>query len=108
LFPYHRAAFSPASNMPTTPPIHPSAVVGKAILFAKAPLTFPADGLWQASLGRPWAINDNAEYADIPMADSRIEQGQPIMTMLARANDVTGCLEVLRIKARELERSLFG
>jgi uncharacterized protein len=106
-FPYHRAVFSPSSAASEAPFMSPSAVCGKAILFAKAPLTFPADGPWLPSGGQPWAINDNAEFADIPVPFTRIEKGQPVLTLLARSTGAAECLDVLRIKAIGLERWLF-
>jgi predicted ATP-grasp superfamily ATP-dependent carboligase len=107
-FAYHHAVFSPSAAASEASSMDPSAVCGKAILFAKAPLTFPADGPWLASLGQPWTTTASAEYADIPAPHTRIDQRQPIVTLFARAKGTAECIQMLRVKAQGVARSLFG
>lgn len=106
-FPYHREAFAPSGDAREEPPARVQCVHGKAILFAKAPLSFPAAGPWLASLGQPWSSTATAEYADIPLPHTRIALGQPILTMFAQGTTEAECVELLRRKASELERCLF-
>jgi predicted ATP-grasp superfamily ATP-dependent carboligase len=81
---------------------------GKAILFAKEPLRFPATGPWQDSLRHSWTDMDGPDYADIPHAGSVVQKGQPILTLFAQADSPAECLAQLRVKARALDRRLFG
>jgi predicted ATP-grasp superfamily ATP-dependent carboligase len=109
-FPYHRDLFSPCG---VSRPIQPQSftdrhVWGKAILFARAPFIFPADGPWVESLACPWQTPDGQEYADIPHVGSSITKGQPILTLFAHANSDAACLSLLRGKAEALDRRLFG
>ncbi len=106
-FSFHRAAFMPSGCPADAPAFGQDAVCGKAILFAKAPLLFPDDGPWLASLCQPWASDDKAAFADIPMPKYRIEKGQPILTLLARASNPAQCLELLRTQARNRALSLW-
>jgi predicted ATP-grasp superfamily ATP-dependent carboligase len=82
--------------------------VGKAILFARAPLTFPADGPWRAALQEEDPIRNMPTFADIPPAGQAIAQGAPILTLFARARSLADCREALRQRAAELDRCLFG
>jgi predicted ATP-grasp superfamily ATP-dependent carboligase len=81
-------------------------IVGKAILFARDPLTFPADGPWLAALDQP--VTPLRDFADIPPAGSFIDRGRPILTLFARAASVEECLGELRRRAEILDRRLFG
>lgn len=79
-------------------------VVGKAILFARQPLTFPSEGPWQAPDGRL----QGDDFADIPHAGQRIGEGQPILSFFSRAPTVEACREKLQQTAEMLDRLLFG
>ncbi len=108
LFDHHRAAFVEGYQGDITAPLPRSEIVhGKAILFARRPLIFPATGPWLNSLGNSWPT-DYPEYADIPHPLASIGQGHPIMTMFAQAASERACLDLLREKAQALDRHLFG
>jgi predicted ATP-grasp superfamily ATP-dependent carboligase len=81
---------------------------GKAILFARAPLVFPAEGLATAPVQQfPLALIPR-RFADVPHAGQRIEQGRPILTFFAEGASVDECLVRLRQIAADLDRWLFG
>jgi len=113
LFAYHRDVFSTPLIEPTfestlKPQNKTDSYHAKAILFAKAPLIFPPEGPWLDSLTCSWGGQDYPEYADIPHPNSRIEKGQPILTLFAQASTEENCLEILREKAQTLDRRLFA
>jgi predicted ATP-grasp superfamily ATP-dependent carboligase len=83
-------------------------VVGKAILFARAALTFPADGPWQDALRHPPGPWDMPRFADIPHPGDRIEAGRPVLTFFAAADSHGGCRAALQETARDLDRRLYG
>jgi predicted ATP-grasp superfamily ATP-dependent carboligase len=82
-------------------------LIGKAILFAKDNLTFPADGPWSNVLRHPPDVRDMPSYADIPVAGTPIEKGHPILTFFAGATSEDACLEELQRIAAELDRWLY-
>lgn len=82
--------------------------IGKAILFARAPLTFPADGPWQAALRQDDPVHDMPAFADIPPAGQAIAQGAPILTLFARAKSLADCRNALEQGAAGLDHYLFG
>jgi predicted ATP-grasp superfamily ATP-dependent carboligase len=89
------------------PPLASAALVGKAIYFAPAALTFPGVGPWNEthvsrSAGAPPA------FADIPEPAQPVAAGRPVLTFFVRAQTVAGCLEALRQTARDLDRCLIG
>ena len=89
----HRDVF--AGGRPRTPSaLRRNEVCGKAILYARAPLTFPAI--------------DFADCADIPHAGETIEQGRPVLTLFAAAETVDDCCMKLREKVQVLDRALWG
>jgi predicted ATP-grasp superfamily ATP-dependent carboligase len=90
-----------------TPPLREPPCVGKAILFARAALTFPADGPWLSLLHSPPSADEMPAYADIPHAGERIKAGRPVLTLFARAGSAAGCEEALRAQAADLDRWLF-
>jgi hypothetical protein len=106
---WHRKVFDPTAPVPPAalstvlPP-----VVGKAILFAKAPLTLPHEGPWLPTLQAPVPHQDLPAFADIPRAGQHIEAGRPILTLFARADSPTACLDSLRQTAQALDRWLFS
>ena len=83
-------------------------IVGKAILFARKPLTFPADGPWLDTLRQPGPIHQMPAFADIPAAGQPIAAGWPILTLFAHGESAPDCRRRLRECAVELERWLYG
>jgi predicted ATP-grasp superfamily ATP-dependent carboligase len=89
-----RGAFTPRSP-----------VVGKAVLFARTEIRFPAEGPWtNASAG----ARQMPKFADIPHAGDVIGAGKPILTLFQRGQTMEDCLEQLRRKAADLDRGLTG
>jgi predicted ATP-grasp superfamily ATP-dependent carboligase len=82
-------------------------IIGKAILYARADLVFPAKGPWCATLANPGPIEWLPAFADIPAAGERIPAGRPILTFFARAATEADCLRALQETARALDRDLF-
>jgi predicted ATP-grasp superfamily ATP-dependent carboligase len=86
--------------------------IGKAILFARAPVVFPQDGPWIPTLEQIRAhrfaegLDHPPSFGDIPRAGQRIDAGRPILTFFVRADSVAGCLESLREIAGDLDRRL--
>jgi predicted ATP-grasp superfamily ATP-dependent carboligase len=81
--------------------------IGKAILFARAPLIFPKEGPWSQALTQPmdfWAI---PVFADIPARDQVIAAHHPILTFFTRADSTEKCLQQLQRIAADLDRLLF-
>jgi predicted ATP-grasp superfamily ATP-dependent carboligase len=105
----HRSVFDPGAPAPLPSlPLSGVGRVGKAILFAREPLTFPADGPWQASLRQSDPVHDLPAFADIPPAGQVIAQGAPILTLFARADSLAACLDALQQTAADLDHHLFG
>lgn len=102
----HRAAFERFSGVISGQ--SPAGVVGKAILFARAPVVFPADGPWSATLRTPGPIEQMPGFADIPYAGEPIEARRPILTFFARAESESACLDQLKVIAADLDRWLHG
>lgn len=103
----HRQVFEPAAPAPPRA-VATGAMIGKAILFARAPLTFPAAGPWLPSIRRPGLVHKLPAFADIPPAGREIGRGRPILTLFARASSAAGCLDRLKETAADLDRWLFG
>jgi predicted ATP-grasp superfamily ATP-dependent carboligase len=82
-------------------------LVGKAIYYAPARLTFPASGPWDDSLAHAADVWTRPDFADIPHPGDVIEAGQPILTILTDAATEDACLAKLKARAAELDR-LFG
>jgi predicted ATP-grasp superfamily ATP-dependent carboligase len=81
--------------------------IGKAFLFAKAPLTFPPDGPWLSTLRSPGSVHDLPAFADIPPAGQPIGVGRPILTLFTDGNSSQECLSLLQRTAADLDRWLF-
>jgi predicted ATP-grasp superfamily ATP-dependent carboligase len=105
--PLHRRVFDPKAVVPKAAPVS-KGFVGKAILFAQAPLIFPSDGPWLPTLQIRSPIEELPAFADIPSAGERIEAGRPILTFFASADSPAGCLDSLRQTARTLDHWLFS
>ena len=105
---WHRAAFVPAASRPAPPAETPTACIGKAVLFARDALTFPADGPWNAVLRSPPPLAAPPAFADIPHPGTHIKAGRPILTFFARGETADDCVAALRRTAAELDCLLFG
>lgn len=104
----HRQVFDPAAPAsPEAIPVEPG-FVGKAVLFARAALTFPDDGPWRAAVRSPGPLWEVPAFADVPDAGERIEAGRPVLSFFARAASAAACLEQLRQRAADLDSRLFG
>jgi predicted ATP-grasp superfamily ATP-dependent carboligase len=104
---WHRRVFDATAPEPVPVALQGSPVVGKAILFARADLTFPLDGPWLRTLQRMGPIEEMPEFADIPEAGQEIRPGQPVLTLFVRAGSLDACREALRERAADLDRWLF-
>ncbi len=82
-------------------------MIGKAILFARNDLHFPAEGPWMAELRSPKPLQELPGFADIPAAGERIEAGKPVLTFFAAADSPAACEDALRQIAADLDRWLF-
>src|SRR5262249_32939879 len=103
----HRQVFD-AQPPPPPPAAALPSCVGKAILFARAPVRFPEDGPWTPVLRRPGPVEEMPAFADLPHPGERIEAGRPVLTCFAQADSPAGCLEALRQVAADLDRRLIG
>jgi predicted ATP-grasp superfamily ATP-dependent carboligase len=101
----HEQVFA-KGRLPAEPIPDASSVVGKAILFARGAVDFPASGPWAASLDTP--TDKLPAYADIPPDRTPIASGQPVLTIFTRANSVDACENALRDIAAGVDRELFG
>jgi predicted ATP-grasp superfamily ATP-dependent carboligase len=105
----HRRVFDPSAPEPYPSPLATAGGwLAKAILFARAALTFPAEGPWQTALDPsvlPWKV---PAFADVPAAGEQIGAGRPILTFFARAATEADCLLRLRELAADLDTRLFG
>jgi predicted ATP-grasp superfamily ATP-dependent carboligase len=81
--------------------------IGKAILFARQSLRFPAEGHWQATLSGPEPIEIMPTFADVPRPGTLIAMGWPILTFFAQGHSCPDCIDRLRRLASDLDRSLF-
>jgi predicted ATP-grasp superfamily ATP-dependent carboligase len=103
----HRRVFEPQAALP--PPRRvASAVVGKAILFARRPFRFPAQGPWRSAVGTVRArLGGMPAFADIPHEGEPLAEGKPVLSFFAGASTVARCLGALRQTAADLDRRLF-
>lgn len=105
---YHAHVFTHRYLSPLPPPAMPmNRIIGKAILFARGDLHFPADGPWMTELRSPKPVEELPAFADIPAAGERIEAGKPVLTLFAAADSVAACEDALRQIAADLDRWLF-
>lgn len=95
----HRAVFTGQAMAPVTL-TSPAVVWGKAVLYAKREIAFPASGPWTLASG------EKPRCADIPEAGAVIQPGHPILTVFASASNVAECEEKLRQTAQDLDRVL--
>ena len=104
----HRRAFDPAAPDPPAAGAGAGPLLGKAILFARQPLTFPDDGPWVPTLRTPPPVSEPPAFADIPPAGQTIQAGRPVLTFFAPGESEAGCLARLREIAADLDCRLFG
>lgn len=81
-----------------------SGVIAKGIYYAPHLFTFPASGPWDESLANCTDVSTCHDFADIPHPGSRIEAGQPVITIFAKGNTEANCLQSLQRRAAELDR----
>lgn len=79
----------------------------KAIYYAPRALVFPEHGPWDESLAHADNVWQRGDFADIPMPGTRIEPGQPVLTIFAAEPTSERCLIKLKCVAAELDR-VFG
>lgn len=105
---FHAHVFTHRRLPPLSPPAVPgNRTIGKAILFARDDLHFPADGPWIPELRSQNPVQQLPGFADIPAAGERIEAGKPILTFFAAADSPSACEDALRRIAADLDRWLF-
>jgi predicted ATP-grasp superfamily ATP-dependent carboligase len=85
-----------------------SGCAGKAVLFARADLTFPADGPWLDAVRSPGPVDELPAFADVPDPGTLIPAGRPVLTFFARAASADECVSALRTTAADLDRRLLG
>jgi uncharacterized protein len=93
---------------PFPPPAPSLWRIGKAVLFARRDLVFPADGPWMAELRSPTPVTDLPLFADVPAVGTPIGAGKPILTFFSRGDSVAACEESLRETAADLDPWLYG
>ncbi len=103
----HRQVFQPEAPVVPARPV-PASVVGKAILFAREAVTFPADGPWMPTLRCPGHIWDLPAFADIPLAGDKVPPGRPVLTFFARADTAAEVYQRLRGIALDLDAWLYA
>jgi predicted ATP-grasp superfamily ATP-dependent carboligase len=105
---WHAHVFTHGRLPPPAPPtLAIEGTIGKAILFARADVLFPADGPWMSEARSPKPIDELPAFADIPAAGERIEAGRPILTFFVRAGSFSDAEDSLRRIAADLDRRLF-
>jgi predicted ATP-grasp superfamily ATP-dependent carboligase len=104
---WHRQACAGGALL-TEAPCPGGGQVGKAVLFARAGLTFPGDGPWRGVLRALPPPEVLPPFADLPHVGEWIEAGRPVLTLFARGAGDRECLSTLRQTAAELDRWLHG
>jgi predicted ATP-grasp superfamily ATP-dependent carboligase len=105
---WHAHVFTHRQLPPLSPPVVPAnRTIGKAILFARDDLHFPADGPWRAELHSQKPVHEMPAFADIPAAGETIQKGKPILTFFAAGDSPSACEDALRQIASDLDRWLF-
>jgi predicted ATP-grasp superfamily ATP-dependent carboligase len=104
---WHGLVFE-ANTLPREPVPDAADVVGKAIVFARETIDFPADGPWSEALSSPRGVDELPAFADIPVAGATVAAGHPVLTVFARAATADACETALREIAREVNRRLLG
>jgi predicted ATP-grasp superfamily ATP-dependent carboligase len=105
---HHAAVFTGRADEPPGLPRRDSTpIVGKAILFARQPVTFPEAGPWSEMLHSPIDPISMPPFADLPSAGEHIETGRPILTFFTQGDTGDKCQARLQQMAVELERALY-
>jgi predicted ATP-grasp superfamily ATP-dependent carboligase len=108
-FPERHTSPTPAPALCRNPKTDSPGALGKAVLFARAPLVFPDDGHWKSyreECRETRSLWNIPAFADIPPPGRRIEAGGPILTFFAEEESIPECLNRLREMARDLDRRL--
>ncbi len=80
-------------------------VCGKAIVYARADITVPAEFVDFAT--KQIERTDWPDLADVPGAGTRIAAGLPVATVLVEASDTMTAEALLAERAQEIERRLY-
>jgi predicted ATP-grasp superfamily ATP-dependent carboligase len=91
----------------TTPPDRPQRIVGKAIYYALETVRAPRVVPWTIEFQQPndpWRV---PSFADIPLEDTLISQGEPVLTMMAEAATEADVLRILKERATSFD-DFFG
>lgn len=78
-------------------------VIGKAVYYALADMSFPQHGPWENDLMGPFDPWRLPRYADIPEGGACFKQGDPVITVFSQAATAEACLFHLRELAGELD-----
>jgi predicted ATP-grasp superfamily ATP-dependent carboligase len=105
---FHRQVFDPDARPAWPRESTDVPKVGKAILFAKADVIFPADGPWSAVLGSTGPVEEMPAFADIPEKGQPIRAGQPLLTFFTRGDSPTVVWDALRQIAADLDQWLYS
>lgn len=98
----HQQIFDSAAPVPPLFPGRRTEYIGKAILFAQRPITFPEEGPWMDTLRSPGPIRHVEPYADIPAPGKPIPARRPILTFFICGKSLADCLKNLQERAQEL------
>ncbi len=102
----HRAACereAPPAPLPSSP--RRRGVVGKLILYARHPGRFPGSYRWRPPDLSGFRV---PTVADVPEPGTPFHEGEPVLTLLARAPSVARCRERLLRKQAVWERKLWN
>jgi hypothetical protein len=103
----HARIFTPLIKcIPDSIPCPSRRIVGKAILFARESVDFPANGPWLDSLKVNPGSFQVPLFADIPHPGERIAAGRPVLTLFSEDASVEDCVRSLKQKVAELEKTL--
>jgi predicted ATP-grasp superfamily ATP-dependent carboligase len=106
---WHKQAFAKSATAKITWPLSwDNQICGKAVLFAKEDLRFPAEGPWLSALRSAHQGLEMPSFADIPAAGEPIGKGRPIFTLFAQAESRDSCYQQFQESAQDLDRWLFG
>jgi predicted ATP-grasp superfamily ATP-dependent carboligase len=94
----HRGAFAPRAGATATRPRESDSLVGKAIVFAEQPGTFPRAAIPPLARGSAEAF---PMIADVPDPGTPFAPGEPVLTVFARGETADDC-------SRRLDRELLA
>jgi predicted ATP-grasp superfamily ATP-dependent carboligase len=93
---------------PLLPASEPPPLIGKAVLYAKEPIIFPAQGPWMDTLRSARPVHELPLFADVPPVGQQIKAGRPILTFFASGNSVAACGQALQRIAADLDQRLVA